>query len=98
MRSPGSSRALAFPASFTRLEWRITKFNDQITTTQGSTSKANGGPGYATMVPGMHLYQNAMTFDRMGYACAIGVALFLVILGITYLNMKYLRASTEYAG
>jgi len=25
----------------------------------------NGGPGYATMVPGMHLYQNAMTFDRM---------------------------------
>src|SRR5207237_9417900 len=58
----------------------------------------NGGPGYATMVPGMHLYQNAMTFDRMGYACAIGVALFLVILGITYLNMRYLRSSTEYAG
>ncbi|MGZ6263052.1 MAG: outer membrane beta-barrel domain-containing protein [Bdellovibrionota bacterium] len=29
-----------------RLEWRITKFTDQITTTQGSTSKANGGPGY----------------------------------------------------
>src|SRR5262249_48113090 len=57
----------------------------------------HGGPRYATMVPGMHLYQNAMQFDRMGYACAIGVALFLVILSITYLNMRYLRSSTEYA-
>lgn len=56
----------------------------------------NGGPGYATTVPGMHLYQNAISFDRMGYACAIGVVLFFVILGITYLNLKYLRSSTEY--
>jgi raffinose/stachyose/melibiose transport system permease protein len=55
----------------------------------------NGGPAYATMVPGMHMYQNAMTFDRMGYACAMGVALFLVILGITYLNLKYLRSGQE---
>jgi raffinose/stachyose/melibiose transport system permease protein len=55
----------------------------------------NGGPGYSTMVPGMHLYQNAITFDRMGYACAIGVALFVVILAITYINMKYIRSSAE---
>ena len=56
----------------------------------------NGGPAYSTTVPGIHLYQNAIQFDRMGYACAIGVALFLVILGITYLNLRYLRSSTEY--
>src|SRR5207247_10462116 len=52
----------------------------------------NGGPAYATMVPGMHMYQNAITFDRMGYACAIGVALFLVILAITNLNVKDIRS------
>ncbi len=56
----------------------------------------NGGPAYATMVPGLHLYQNAISFDRMGYACAVGVLLFLAILGITYLNLKYLRSSTEH--
>jgi ABC-type sugar transport system permease subunit len=55
-----------------------------------------GGPGYSTMVPGLHLYQNAMTYDRMGYACAIGVLLFLIVLGLTYLNVKYLRSDTEY--
>lgn len=57
---------------------------------------SNGGPAYATMVPGMHMYQNAMSFDRMGYACAIGVVLFLVILLLTYINMRYLRSSMEY--
>lgn len=56
----------------------------------------NGGPGYSTMVPGLHLYQNAISYDRMGYACAIGVILFVVILGLTYVNMRYLRSSTEY--
>ncbi len=56
----------------------------------------NGGPGFSTTVPGMQLYQNAISFDRMGYACSIGVALFLVILGITYLNMKYLKSSSEH--
>lgn len=29
-----------------RLEWRITHFTDRINTTQGATSRANGGPGY----------------------------------------------------
>lgn len=57
---------------------------------------SGGGPGYSTMVPGLHMYQNAMQFDRMGYACAIGTALFALILALTYLNMKYLRSSTEY--
>jgi outer membrane beta-barrel protein len=29
-----------------RLEWRITHFTNRVDTTQGTTSKANGGPGY----------------------------------------------------
>lgn len=64
-------------------------FQTQLLLTQG-------GPGYSTVVPGLHLYQNAIAYDRMGYACAIGVVLFVVILGLTYINMKYLKSSTEY--
>ena len=56
----------------------------------------NGGPGYSTMVPGLHIYESAMTFDRMGYACAIGVVLFAVCLGLTYVNLNTFRASSEY--
>jgi len=55
-----------------------------------------GGPGTSTMVPGMHMYQMAFHFGRMGYASAIGFAMFIVILAVTYLNMKYIRSSVEY--
>lgn len=52
-----------------------------------------GGPGFKTMLPGLWMYMNAFTFQRMGYACAIGVILFILILGLTILNMKYFRSS-----
>lgn len=29
-----------------RIEWRISKFTDKVTTPQGATSRANGGPGF----------------------------------------------------
>jgi len=54
-----------------------------------------GGPGFKTMVPGLWMYMNAFSFQRMGYACAIGVMLFLLILGLTVLNMRYFRSSEE---
>ena len=53
-----------------------------------------GGPGFKTMVPGLWMYFNAFSFQRMGYACAIGVCLFFIILGLTVLNMRYFK-STE---
>jgi raffinose/stachyose/melibiose transport system permease protein len=58
----------------------------------------NGGPGTVTMVPGLWLYRNAMYYNKMGYACAIGTALFAITLTLTYLNMRYLRSSVEYTG
>ena len=56
----------------------------------------NGGPGETTMVPGLYLYRNAMYYNKMGYACAIGTFIFLIILILTYINFKYLRSSIEY--
>ena len=58
----------------------------------------NGGPGSTTMVPGLYLYRNAMHYSRMGYACAIGTVLFIIILSLTYLNMRYLRSGVEFEG
>jgi raffinose/stachyose/melibiose transport system permease protein len=55
-----------------------------------------GGPGWATMVPGLRMYFVLTNEFRYGYASAIGVALFLVILVLTYINQRYLRSSTEY--
>ena len=62
---------------------------------EGMFILTKGGPGLKTMVPGLWMYMNAFSFQRMGYACAIGVILFLIILGLTILNMKYFRSSEE---
>ncbi len=58
----------------------------------------NGGPGTNTMVPGLFLYRNAMQYNKMGYACAIGTVLFLITLVLTYLNTRYLKSSVEFTG
>jgi len=50
-----------------------------------------GGPGNSTLVPALHMFLQAMRFDYMGYGCAIGLVLFLLVVGITYVNMKLLR-------
>jgi len=58
----------------------------------------NGGPGKSTMVPGLYLYRNAMQYGKMGYACSIGTFLFVVILTLTYLNLKYMKSNNDSMG
>lgn len=48
----------------------------------------NGGPGYDTMVPGYYMYQAAFTSGRMGFACAIGTFLFIVIMILTLISFR----------
>ena len=57
-----------------------------------------GGIGFKSMVPGLWMYYNAFFFQRMGYACAIGVMLFGLILILTILNLRYFRSSEEMTG
>ncbi len=62
---------------------------------EGMFILTKGGPGLKTMVPGLWMYMNAFSFQRMGYACAIGVFLFLIILGLTILNLKYFKSTED---
>lgn len=47
-----------------------------------------GGPGEITYVPGLELYYHATTFGNYGYACALGMAMFVFILIGTIFNMR----------
>ncbi|RYG24866.1 sugar ABC transporter permease [bacterium] len=62
---------------------------------EGMLALTKGGPGFKTMLPGLWMYLNAFSFQRMGYACAIGVMLFLLIMGLTVLNLRYLKSAEE---
>jgi len=50
-----------------------------------------GGEEGAGMVPGLYMYYNAFIERKAGYACAIGIILFAVIVALTYINNKYVR-------
>jgi len=54
----------------------------------------NGGPGTATLVPGLDMYQSAFQSDQYGYGMAIGTLLFLAMLVFTLVAMRALRPRT----
>lgn len=51
----------------------------------------NGGPARAGMTPGLWMFNRAFFNGEFGYACALGLILFFVILGLTWVNNKYVR-------
>jgi raffinose/stachyose/melibiose transport system permease protein len=44
----------------------------------------NGGPGYATMVPGLLVYRDAFQLGAVGSASALGIAMSVLIFGLTF--------------
>jgi ABC-type sugar transport system permease subunit len=41
------------------------------------------------------LYLQAFQFDRMGYACALGSALFMVVFGIVLLQIRLMTRGDD---
>lgn len=51
----------------------------------------NGGPERAGMTPGLWMFNRAFYNSEFGYACALGMVLFFVILILTWINNRYVR-------
>ena len=51
----------------------------------------NGGPGNIGMVPGLYMYKSAFIEQQFGYACALGMVLFVAILLLTIVYQKYVK-------
>lgn len=54
-----------------------------------------GGPADSTYVPALQMYYAATKFNDLGYASALGVSMFFVIMLITIVNMKFIKTSTD---
>ncbi|HVZ79865.1 MAG TPA: sugar ABC transporter permease [bacterium] len=57
-----------------------------------------GQPAGSALFYTMYLYDNAFRYLRMGYACAMAVVLFLLILGLTWLILRLSKRSVHYRG
>jgi multiple sugar transport system permease protein len=56
------------------------------------------GPDRSLLFLATYLYQNAFDYWNMGYACTIGLVLFLLVLGLTYLATRLAERHIYYAG
>lgn len=54
-----------------------------------------GGPMDSTYVPALQMYYAATKFNDLGYASALGVSMFAVILVITVINMKLIKSAND---
>lgn len=51
----------------------------------------DGGPGYETMVPGLYMFFNGFSYERMGYAAAIGLLMLIFLLTFTWALNRFVR-------
>lgn len=51
----------------------------------------DGGPGGVATVPGLLIFREAFSRGFFGYGCAIGFLIFLITLGLTWVNNRYVR-------
>lgn len=51
----------------------------------------SGGPGNKGLVPGLYLFQQAFEQGNFGYACALGMILFFIVLGLTMIYNRYVK-------
>lgn len=85
---------IEFPLILTQI--RLTLILMIIHTLQGYGQQylllgENGGPARAGMTPGLWMFNRAFFNGEFGYACALGLILFFVILILTWANNKYVR-------
>jgi len=57
---------------------------------QGILILTRGGPGYATIVPGLRMF-TATLQQQLGYASAIGMVLFIAIACLTFAGQRFIR-------
>ncbi len=66
----------------------ITTFISTVQDYGGVYLLTQGGPGTSTYVPGLELYYAATKFGQYGYACAMGLLMFIVILAGSLVNLR----------
>ena len=60
-------------------------------------ANGGGGPEQSMLFVATYLYQNAFDYSNMGYACAIGLVLFVIILALTFVATRLSERFIHYA-
>jgi multiple sugar transport system permease protein len=73
----------------------VTQFIGQMQMFGQSQIMTGGGPGHESRTVLVYLYQTAWSFFRMGYASAMAVVLALIMIAVTLIQFRLLRAEAD---
>lgn len=65
---------------------------DIVAVATGGFGGQPGGPANASRVVYLYIYQTVTTFNEPGYAAALSIVLVTILLGVTFVQLKLLRA------
>jgi ABC-type sugar transport system permease subunit len=55
-----------------------------------------GGPNFATNLMAFHIFNTAIAFGHEGYGSAMSVIFFIIMVGVGYLQYRFIRATYDY--
>jgi ABC-type sugar transport system permease subunit len=55
-----------------------------------------GGPNFATNLMAFHIFNTAIAYGHEGYGSAMAVDFFLIMVGVGYLQYRFIRATYDY--
>lgn len=79
-------------------QWKLLFVLDIIAVTQNLLVPlllTNGGPANATMTPVLYMYQQAINYGKYGYGMAIGTMLFVAVLVLSMINLRFLHGNQD---
>jgi multiple sugar transport system permease protein len=67
-----------------------------VMTESDATGQSRGGPNYSTHAMSYFIYTQSIRFQHEGYGSAASVIFFIVTVGISFVQFRWLRARHEY--
>ena len=87
---------LAFVVVIATLGAFLTFTEVYVMTESDGTGTSRGGPNYSTHAMSYFIYTQSIRFQHEGYGSAASVIFFIVTVGISYVQFRWLRARHEY--
>jgi len=69
----------------------VLAFINQFQSFENVLVLTNGGPGFSTLTPALYLYKRGFEYNELGYASAIGVTIFVILVVVTLLFNRSIK-------
>ncbi|MCB0109269.1 MAG: sugar ABC transporter permease [Caldilineaceae bacterium] len=71
-------------------------FTEVYVMTAEAGGGTRGGPNFATNLMAFHIFNNAIAYGHEGYGSAMAAIYFVIMVGVGYIQYRFIRATYEY--